>query len=340
MFDGFYSHGGGTAVGISISGVPTMTVENNTVWDISGGDGGSVMGIEDSRNDGHALDLLMTNSTGKIVNNVFYQTSPGQAYPTTPGTGAGILILDSNARAYNNAIIGHQTGILVTSSAQVTVDYNGLWDNEENYYGVSPGAHDVLAEPKFEDLQNRDFHLAAGSPYVDAGTGTDAPLVDFEGESRPRDGDDNGTAMVDIGVDEYWPVLTGSILECSPHIASPAGTVTYTIKLLNPSNIYDLQQVTLSDPVPSSTTYISGSLSATSGNPSYNEGVIAWSGDMPAGSSVTITFQVQIDAHRIGPYSIINEAKAKDGTSELPRMIQTYTLVDPRINFLPIVQLP
>ena len=41
------------------------------------------------------------------------------------------------------------------------------------------------------------FRLKAGSPMIDAGTCTDAPADDFEGDARP-----NGSGC-DIGADEF-----------------------------------------------------------------------------------------------------------------------------------------
>ena len=50
-----------------------------------------------------------------------------------------------------------------------------------------------------------DFHLWWNSALVDAGTNVVAPSEDFEGDSRPMDGNGDGFAVVDIGADEYLP---------------------------------------------------------------------------------------------------------------------------------------
>jgi hypothetical protein len=62
----------------------------------------------------------------------------------------------------------------------------------------------------FVDAANGDFRLADGSPCIDAGTNAapGLPDYDFEGDDRILDGDGDGTAIVDMGVDEFTvPVM-------------------------------------------------------------------------------------------------------------------------------------
>jgi hypothetical protein len=60
-------------------------------------------------------------------------------------------------------------------------------------------------DPLFVDDANNDFHLQAASPSIDAGDNEGAPGLDFDGDIRPLDGDDDSVAIVDIGADEYVP---------------------------------------------------------------------------------------------------------------------------------------
>jgi hypothetical protein len=59
------------------------------------------------------------------------------------------------------------------------------------------------------DPGNGDFHLGPCSPCIDAGdNAADLPAHDFEGDDRVLDGDGDGTATVDMGVDEVAVVGT------------------------------------------------------------------------------------------------------------------------------------
>ncbi|MBC8181517.1 hypothetical protein H8E88_10380 [candidate division KSB1 bacterium] len=67
---------------------------------------------------------------------------------------------------------------------------------QENPCGISLGRGDIIADPLFMDLENRDLHLRAGSPAIDAGVDVGRKL-DFEDNLVPQGG------KPDIGAFEF-----------------------------------------------------------------------------------------------------------------------------------------
>lgn len=135
----------------------------------------------------------------EIVNSTFYDN------------GRAIESNNPNVTIYvtNTIVSNHNVGLLLNDpAAQLIGNYN-LLNNNQNYGdGVVGGANDILdQEPLFMDPAADDYHLAAASPAIDAGDDGAAPLVDFDGEYRPKDGNFDGVARSDIGADEFGYVL-------------------------------------------------------------------------------------------------------------------------------------
>ena len=102
----------------------------------------------------------------------------------------------------NNIVLGSGGyGLVCNGADDPQAAHNALWLNAYgDYSGCAPGVSDISADPLLLDPAAGDFHLAFGSPCIDAGTSTGAPPADFEGIARPQGGG------VDIGAYEqgYW----------------------------------------------------------------------------------------------------------------------------------------
>jgi hypothetical protein len=147
-----------------------------------------------------------------IQNNIFYSNlAIGGGGDPLIGGGGGIYNLFGSPFIRSNILVSNTAssaggGIYdYFDGESPTLGYNDVWNNTGgDYSGVTPGAHDISADPLLVDPTNGDFHLSSGSPCIDAGDPVNYPATDFEGDPRPM-----GLAP-DIGADEFRSLLTFS----------------------------------------------------------------------------------------------------------------------------------
>ena len=200
-------HAGG---GIAVWAGGSATISQNWVADNIGG-GVDIAGKASLEN-----NLIVRSS-----HNAEHPTGQGQVRITSSepvtltnntiaGNGAefGIEIQATGALSLtNNLVVDHAYGLYSDGAATPWLAHNDVWGNAiADYHGLAPGATDISADPDFVDPNNDDYHLGTCSGAVDAGTNTDAPLVDYDGDMRPVDGHDTGSALTDIGADERLAV--------------------------------------------------------------------------------------------------------------------------------------
>ena len=128
------------------------------------------------------------------------------------GTGGAMYNFSSSPVLTNCVLWGDTAGGLPSEIAgdAATATYSDIQGD-----GIYPGTANINADPLFVDPASGDVHLGPGSPCIDAGLNTapNLPDTDFEGDPRILDGNSDGTATVDMGVDEalwlpvYLPVV-------------------------------------------------------------------------------------------------------------------------------------
>jgi uncharacterized repeat protein (TIGR01451 family) len=90
-------------------------------------------------------------------------------------------------------------------------------------------------------------------------------------------------------------------------LASRGESVNYTISVNNIITT-SLTSVVITDTIPTSLTYLEGSLTATHGDYAYQDGVITWTGPITAGLSLTVTYGAQVSTSAVIGAVITNTA--------------------------------
>lgn len=201
------TEGGGLLIDTSASAVVTASAIHNN----SAAKGGGIS------NYGHmeGTNLTISSNTavqegGGIWHNVLTSSSPYSIILTNvtlvendAPEGAGIYILNLADISITNTIIaknGSENCNLPLSGSSFSLE-------DSNDCGLANISDLTNVDPLLDVLQNNGGDtvthlLQTGSPAIDAGNNSSCPLTDQRGETRPFDGDDNGTAVCDIGAVE------------------------------------------------------------------------------------------------------------------------------------------
>jgi uncharacterized repeat protein (TIGR01451 family) len=224
VIEGFIITGGaGQGGGIFIMGTMAPTIQNNIIYNNSGISGGGIS----------------TYFGAPIIQNNLIIANAAEH-------GGGINNFAGKPVIVNNIVINNYSrfegGGIDNEAGEPFLDYNDVWHNTVwDYDGIEPGLHDISTDPVFIDAAYRDYHLAAGSPCIDAGSPDQYSEADFEGEHRPMG------PVSDIGVDEVRNFYLEKTV--TPVETIPGAPLTYTIELANPTERI-LDSIQLTDTLP------------------------------------------------------------------------------------------
>jgi hypothetical protein len=165
-----------------------------------------------------------SNSALEIANNLIVGcSSSGVRTDTTSGYVTNNTIVGCGTGAYcypgppkfSNNIVAYCTTGIKRSFSQTTMDLqrNDLYGNTTPYDPKTMAhAGDISVNPQFVNRSKNDYFLLPGSGCIDAGTSTGAPTDDLNGRVRARDGNGDGTTVVDIGcyeVPDHYMMTSG-----------------------------------------------------------------------------------------------------------------------------------
>lgn len=158
--------------------------------------------------DGSALGThgmaIMTEGSGdvtdiEVYNNFFINNDADgfMIYKHPAGTGSVSNIKITNNTLYGNA----RHGILINFEGAEDIDVrnNIAYGNTNTNLSFQAGSYvesnNLTSDPLFDNISELNFKITGMSPAVNAGTDTNAPNYDFEGEPRIQG--------IDIGADQY-----------------------------------------------------------------------------------------------------------------------------------------
>jgi len=252
--------GGGVSARSGSDSDPTGNViltNNFITGNTSGGWAGGVYACTYSQS-GIAGDVILTNNI--ITGNTAYDYGGGvDAITNSPSGTAGNIILTNNTITENNAnSYGGGLSIYQPADRNLYIYNNIIWDNTaleggdiyfwitgisdgynndySDFYGVwTNSANNINEDPLFVGGDN--YRLQDISPCIDTGENSapELPPVDFDGNPRIFDGNNDSTEVVDMGAYEYViynliiETSTGGTTNPSPGIHSYLGMTEVTV---------------------------------------------------------------------------------------------------------------
>ena len=215
----------------------------------AGGDGG---GFVADGGGGFGSSLLMVNNT--VYRNM--ATSAGGGAFVSIGGSTGLLRIFNNIIHSNMGEVGADIYIdndpfsdipaFVEFSNNDITSLAGFPDASDSFFLLSTvelsAGNNIDGVPILPNIEAPEYDPSQGlgSPTIDAGDDNafGRPFNDFEGTVRPLDGDGDGIAVTDIGMDEFFldPTLDADLTVsavATPDPVASGGELTYTITVSN-----------------------------------------------------------------------------------------------------------
>jgi Big-like domain-containing protein len=169
-------------------------------------------------NEGGGIYWIVGNPGARLVNNTIADNDA-----TSNGSGLFINGVDVRTELTNNIIVAKPgQSALYCGGIDPTIRFNNIFSAGGPAYSGNCSSRtgtngNISADPLFANPAQGDYHLRQGSPSIDAGynQAPNLPDTDIDGNPRILDGNGDGTATIDMGIDEFLlpPGLKISLLD-------------------------------------------------------------------------------------------------------------------------------
>lgn len=180
----------------------TITISRNSFWNnCIGGIQSYDAAIYLSNSSSPITNNLIAwnNGSGIYINGIFEGTWPwifnNSIWLNYGGSGIAAFNLVTAYITNNIIILNGYIGIHADILGSWSNTYNDVWLNgTQDYLGTGPGTGSISKDPRVVSIL--DAHLLCSSPAINAGTSSNAPSVDYDGNPRPVAG------VIDMGAYE------------------------------------------------------------------------------------------------------------------------------------------
>ncbi|MBB3838358.1 hypothetical protein FHS57_002363 [Runella defluvii] len=191
--------------------------------------------------------MFNDNSSSSITNCLFLNNTATTAGAGISNGGATDMVRVVNCTFYGNVgttTINNQRSATSISNSIIWGNGGGVSGGTITYSNVQGGSGNISSDPLFVNAAGGDFRLQQCSPAIDAGTNTNAPTTDFEGNARPFNA--TGVSNADIGAFEYQSSydvctactnITGEVFT----VSSPGHSRTVTVGYWRACGLYKVR---------------------------------------------------------------------------------------------------
>jgi hypothetical protein len=217
------SHGS-VGGGIALFSAGSPVISANYIQGNSAGNQGAGIWIVNESDATIVNNIITGNSTPGSGGGIYWLVPSGAVGPiivnntiasNTAGEGSAIFAdgFDAQAKVVNNILTGSGAAAVLfcgnfnDPNPPQQITFNDVWNSTggPRYGGVCTDQTGTNGNIAADPLFVKNFHLPKTSPAVDTGMNISQITRDIDGNSRPLDGNGDGSKIFDMGADEVKP---------------------------------------------------------------------------------------------------------------------------------------